>query len=182
MTTLDTLRECHRIVWQYRRELEAVWPTPDRLDSLRFATTEAAEALDAWLRMNGTYARNRAKDLSVLDELADCALMLITALGAKAEARRVGSVAVWADETPEELVSYVAVLTGIERNYQNGIGASLQDSDLWRAVRAIADVKNMDLPARLTARLERIKAKRLPPSEASDLDLEYTWLNQAGSL
>ena len=78
---MKTLQECRDLVWQYRDKLSDVWPTPPRDDAIRFAACEAAEALDAWLRRNPKYARNNDKDLSVRDELADCAIMLITALG-----------------------------------------------------------------------------------------------------
>jgi hypothetical protein len=70
----------HRIVWQYRNKLERVWPTPGRIDSLRFAFTEAGEAMDAELRKVPQYARNDTRNMSVIEELADCAMMLCTAL------------------------------------------------------------------------------------------------------
>jgi hypothetical protein len=70
----------HRIVWQYRNKLERVWPTPGRIDSLRFAFTEAGEAMDAELRKVPQYARNNDRNMSVIEELADCAMMLCTAL------------------------------------------------------------------------------------------------------
>ena len=69
----------HRMVWKFRREIEPYFPTPSPLDSLRFAVTEAAEALDAYLRQNGDYKRNNDKTHSIPQELAQCALMLLTA-------------------------------------------------------------------------------------------------------
>jgi hypothetical protein len=71
----------HRLVWEYRNMLEAHWPTPGRIDALRFAFTEAGEAMDADLRSNPVYARNNDRNMSVPDELGDCAMMLCTALG-----------------------------------------------------------------------------------------------------
>lgn len=79
-TTLTEVINTHRIVWQYRAKLHAVWPTPDRIDALRFAYTEAGEALDAYLRTIPQYARNNHRNMSVSDELGDCAMMLCTAL------------------------------------------------------------------------------------------------------
>ena len=81
--TTDTAAEIiltHRIVWRYRNELERVWPTPHRIDCYRFAFTEAGEALDAELRKVPIYARNNDRNMSVPEELADCAMMLCSAL------------------------------------------------------------------------------------------------------
>lgn len=78
---LSTLQDCHAMVWALRRELGNRWPTPSTQDSLRFAVTEAAEALDALLRRNPIYARNSDREMSVNAELADCAMMLLTAMG-----------------------------------------------------------------------------------------------------
>ncbi len=77
----DVMRRAHTAVWAYRARLADKWPTPATADALRFAFCEASEALDAWLRLQPQYVRNNARDLSVTDELADCAMMLLTALG-----------------------------------------------------------------------------------------------------
>lgn len=75
------LYEGHKLVWAYRNgPLKEFWPTPPRIDSYSFASTEANEALDAYLR-NKNYARNNDKTLNVGDELADCAMMLYTGWG-----------------------------------------------------------------------------------------------------
>ena len=71
----------HAIVWDYRRRLAERWPTPGRIDSLRFAFTEAGEAMDAHRRQNPIYARNNSRNMDEADELADCAMMLCTAMG-----------------------------------------------------------------------------------------------------
>ncbi len=71
-------------VWEFRKKYEKYWATPDLLWSLRFAFTEIAEAMDAWIRVNSNeFSRNREKDMQVIDELADTAIMLLTALGPK---------------------------------------------------------------------------------------------------
>ncbi len=78
----DVIRRCHKLVWDFRKEAESYWPTPDRLDSLRYALTEIAEAIDAKMRLDRPdHVRNRDKDLRVESELADCAIMLLTAWG-----------------------------------------------------------------------------------------------------
>lgn len=150
----ETLRECHQIVWQYRAELKDVWPTPTTEDALLFALTELGEAVDAHLRSKPQYVRNRDKDLSVLDELADCAMMLITAWGRdyqiswRGEFTPYPGIHSWFDYVTK---FYMATgWRGIEWSYTEVL------------VFCIATHPGMDLPSRLTARLERIKAKQLP--------------------
>jgi len=144
----DTLRECHRIVWQYRAELESAWPTPTTEDALLFAFTELGEAVDAHLRSKPEYARNRDKDLDVLDELADCAMMLLTAMGPTWTFR------FWSRShiSSHQWRSHITYLAAC---------MAMGDQEMATLVRDIATHPGMDLPARLTARLERIKAKRL---------------------
>lgn len=77
----ETMIELRGLIWTYRHRLADRWPTPPPVDALRFAFTEAAEAMDAWLRLQPAYNRNNAKVLSVEEELADCILMMVTALG-----------------------------------------------------------------------------------------------------
>lgn len=161
-----TLKECHAIVWRYRAELEPYWPTPTTEDALLFAFTELGEAVDAHLRSKPEYARNRDKDLSVLDELADCALMVLTALGREWEfkkpLRRKAyplSDSMWGD-----LVWSLSNMVDSSDEYQASMGWRL-DAD--RVLGKIATIPGMDLPARLVARLERIKAKRMPQSNES---------------
>jgi len=76
----------YECLWQFRRRVVSWWPPPDRDDSIRLAVTEAAEALDAWLRLHRPqYARNHDRlnggEEAILFELTDCAMMLLTALG-----------------------------------------------------------------------------------------------------
>lgn len=147
----ESIRESHAIVWRYRDELQDVWPTPPRDDALRFAVTEVGEAMDAWLRLRGGYARNNDKTLSVEDELADCAMMLLTAVGPE-----------WAEE-------WKVALNYPQRNLDVIVARVLESlypgtSQLWldRALGEIAAyIGERELPARITARLERIKAKRI---------------------
>lgn len=75
------LNECYTVVWGFRRNYSEFWPTPSPIDSLRYAYTEAGEALSDWLRENRQdHKRNHAHETDVLGELADCAIMLLTAL------------------------------------------------------------------------------------------------------
>lgn len=73
--------DTHRAVWATRARIVDRWPTPDYVDSLRFAVSEVGEALDAQLRTDATYRRNHERASSVQEELADVAIMLATALG-----------------------------------------------------------------------------------------------------
>ena len=80
MNITQLVTSTHATVWEYRKRLSDVWPTPGRIDALRFAYTEAGEAMDAYLRTVPQYRRNNARNISVEEELADCAMMLCTAL------------------------------------------------------------------------------------------------------
>ncbi len=153
--TAEELRECHAIVWQWRAKLADVWPTPNRLDALRFAVTEAAEAMDAWLRLNGGYARNHDKNLSVEDELADCAMMLLTAAGEK-----------WQPRLPlrcyesklDHIVFYVASLR-YDNTIDLGSRMDYEASDIVATIAAYPGMSN--LAERINGRLERIAERRL---------------------
>lgn len=151
----NRLRAAHRIVWQYRAELEHVWPTPTPRNALRFAFTEAAEAMDAELRLEGGYARNNDKDLSVEDELADCAMMLLTMVGPDAQ---------FADNlSPDRRdvhLDRLAYLIGLELRRDRHL-SRIVSYPVQCALDIIAVWPGMNLPARITARLKRIKAKRL---------------------
>lgn len=152
-TTIDTLRTCHATVWQYRATLNDVWPTPDTQDALLFALTELGEAVDADLRTNGTYARNRDKSLDVLDELSDMALMLLTAMGP--EPRLSES---YVEDMTHEWRDYAREMAGVMQMYPQGAWA---DYNMTSLLARIATHPGMDLPTRLTSRLDRIREKRL---------------------
>jgi hypothetical protein len=154
MIAPETLKECHSIVWRYRTELEPYWPTPTVEDALLFALTELGEAVDAHLRTKPEYARNNTKELSELDELADFALMLLTAMGKDYVIGWQGDFSPyrgmhdWFDYVTK---FYMATgWRGIDWAYTEVL------------VLCVATHPGMDLPTRLTARLEAIKAKRMP--------------------
>lgn len=169
--------DSHAIVWRYRDELQDVWPTPPGDDTLRFAYTEAAEAMDAWLRLRGGYARNNDKALSVEDELADCAMMLLTTFAIRPHIFRLAYpdsaiMGDWADLRKTPATRYYLLEpdpyspVNILHNVAYRIGELLVSRGgnphgmILRLVGLIACYPGMDLPARITARLERIKAKR----------------------
>lgn len=78
--TRDDLRALWAAVWAFRAEMEEHFPTPGQDDSLAFAFTEIAEAIDAELRKNPLYKRNNDKAHTVERELTQCAMMLLTAV------------------------------------------------------------------------------------------------------
>ena len=69
------------MLWTKRREIEDRWPTPDQGDSFLFAVAELGEVVDAHMRTKGQYVRNNEHLRAVQDEMADVAMMLLTALG-----------------------------------------------------------------------------------------------------
>jgi hypothetical protein len=70
------------MVWEVREYLGDNWPTPNTEDSLAYAVTEVGEAIDADLRSRRPDdKRNNNRNVSVEHELAQAAMMLLTALG-----------------------------------------------------------------------------------------------------
>jgi len=162
--------EMYTNVWSMRQFLDDVWPTPDMWTSLRFAVTEAAEALDAELRTDARWARNNDKNLDVIDELADCTLMLLTSLGAR-----------WHDNWERHdqdipvplsyngihldgIVGDVARLNSEFFEWQNDLGApdlTGYTIGIIVAIRMYCAHRGVHLEEVLDQRLERIKAKRI---------------------
>lgn len=81
------MNHSYRIIVDELSQMEAdwghVWKTPPLIDSLKFAACEVAEAIDAELRMNGDYFRNRdfaqTRD-EYYAEICDAIMMLCKAL------------------------------------------------------------------------------------------------------
>jgi len=169
-STVEILQQCHTDLWAFREHMGDSWPTPDTLDALRFAVTEAGEALDAWMRANRPqYARNRDRlngEDAVLDELADCAMMLLTALG------------------PGEFVGHftendLSDLRGTPVSICCGVASAAEtveqgnyfsDFSIEFELLYIATYPGMDLPTRLNQRYARIKAKNKPRLRLLEVD------------
>lgn len=82
MMEIAQAKRMHAMVWQVRDELGDKWPTPNTEDSLAYAVTEVAEAIDADLRLTRPGdKRNNVRHMDVFDELGQAAMMLFTALG-----------------------------------------------------------------------------------------------------
>jgi hypothetical protein len=81
--TAEELQVMQGEIWQFRHWMaeHTAWKNTDTLDAIRFMGTEAWEAMDAFLREKGGYARNHHKEDTLFSELAQCVLMAFTALG-----------------------------------------------------------------------------------------------------
>jgi hypothetical protein len=76
-----TIEEMGKCVLDLREEIHHTWTTPDRMDSIYWASTEIHEALVAMLDEKRIYARNHEiSEDSVYDELADTVMMLLTTM------------------------------------------------------------------------------------------------------
>lgn len=154
MNVTETVYHCHAIVWDMRRTLAHVWPTPNAQDSIRFAATEAGEALDAYLRTRPEFSRNRQRDHDELDEWADCAMMLLTAISPDYIYLGESPLPVSGDpRTRDELVADVTDM--LRYRYQSPLF-------MLRAVGSIAVLPGMHLPTRLRSRLARIRERVAP--------------------
>ena len=167
-TQAEELQKCHALVWRYRGEMAEYWPTPPRTHALEFAVSEIGEAFDARMRTHPDYARNNARDVDELDEWADTAMMLLTALGPE-----------WTDAhsfAADRAASYGLPLIGRDifealrinemhtKDYTTLGRTRLVDRHIMDAlwgISTIAGLQGEGLRARLAQRLERIKAKQM---------------------
>jgi len=151
MITKEQLQNLHKFVWDFRAVVAEFWPTPGVVDALRYAFTEAGEAVDARLRdKRPGDKRNRDKDADYLDEWADCAIMLITALPGDVDSF------VWRPalfSIRDELMCL--------RIADIMVGPATVTVELTLSM--IAKMPGMDLPARVIERLRRIMHKHVPP-------------------
>lgn len=164
MLTDNQFLELRDLVWSYRIRLCEHWPTPAQADAMRFAFTEVAEALDAYLRSKPEYNRNNAKTLDVCDELADTAIMLITAAGIDWKPPKVGIANADIDHIAHLVASaYSAAFVDFDIVPQNFVAL---------AIHAIAGYSGMgDLAQRVEGRLKRIEARVLPAASLNGTPL-----------
>lgn len=151
------MQRLHGMVWELRREIGDKWPTPDTLDSLRFAFTEAAEAMDAYLREQGGYARNNAKQMTAHGELAQCAMMLFTAVGPDYQ---MGNALSW--HISSELDLICCQVASVLREYwwaQHSLHCDEFCEDAEIVLNTIARYPGMDLERELTAVLDAIRQR-----------------------
>jgi len=160
--TPEEMQELHNELWAFRDEMDATtpWKTPSPLDSLRYAFTEVAEALSDWLRVNRDHARNHDHEPDVLAELADCAMMLMTALGKGWKYDSRGYID--GDSTLEGIADIVAAgLFTLFMRPNDCDRVERTDAQLYTmdALWLIADYPGMDLPTELRKRMARIRGK-----------------------
>lgn len=166
---MNELQECHRLVWAFRKEIEPYWATPDPLNSLRYACTECAEAMDAWLRAERpSDSRNNERQNDVLDELADCAIMLLTAVQ-KFEFECPQHNESFPFLSLDELVIDIGALF-------TGFDSVCFTTNVMVPVSRIANYPGMELKQRIQGRLRRIAQKNLPNTES------YEFLERVFSL
>lgn len=161
-----TIQQLHAEVWAFRREMAAYFPTPNQADSLAFAFTEIAEAVDATLRQNPVYKRNNTKEHSVERELAQCAMMLLTAVPEGWDG--------WGYDSPYYAVSLPAVAFAVAELY----GSETQFSRNYEITAIVSAISGLiDLPTHLRAELARMRAKHGPVSlnePANEHTFHYT--------
>lgn len=147
----EQLQDLHKLVWDFRGMASEFWPTPEPDDALRYAFTEAGEAIDADLRAKRpSDKRNNDKNHDRLDEWADCAIMLLTALPE------------WAavDWYPAHLSAPTdeMICLRVVNHMANPSGVG---NVQWTIV-AISQIPGIDLHRRIVRRLLRITYKHVP--------------------
>ena len=172
---LSIVKDAYVVVWQYRGELEHVWPTPPPEDCRWFAYTEAGEAIDAMLRNNLKYRRNNTKKLDEKDEWADCLIMLLSSIE-DIENAMDAHFPLWSLTT-----------TPLRKQIIDGINASIIDAcdgDTFDACMSIAYLLGDDTVSRVRGRLEAIKNKQLSPADDrlySSTDDTQPWVIPSGT-
>lgn len=158
---MNELQRVHKMVWRFRAVMSPHWATPEPMDCLRYAFCEAGEAMDAWLRQQRPGdSRNNERNPDVLDELADCAIMLLSAVGdVNWEGWNQELYDINVDDLPHvfHLIFYSAHASGLD-------GADLIDNCLF-TTEQISNYEGMDLEARVAHRLFKIANKHAPDEE-----------------
>jgi len=144
-------KKLHQLVWDLRRDISSTWPTPITQDCLRYSFCEAAEAMDNWLRLQRPNdARNHARVViegDIYIELADCAMMLLSALGE-----------VWNDSWDKWEYKRAGTLDDICRGVGWLLAMSHPSTVLW-VLDLIINYDGMDLEFELVRRLDMIRRK-----------------------
>jgi NTP pyrophosphatase (non-canonical NTP hydrolase) len=165
------LRGVHEMVWSFRREMEAAggaWQTPPPQDSLRYACTEAGEAMDAWLRaQRPDDGRNTTRQRDLLAELADCAIMLLSAVPAFERLSLPATVAPGAVSI-DGLAATVGAAVGLfaeeEKRTQDG-AAERAYMLIGEGLMLVDRYPGMALRHEVTKRLQRLLRKHLDGAE-----------------
>lgn len=172
-----TLMASRAAVWDQRDRLLRHRQIPPAHVSLLFAGTELFEAVDAYLRTMKEYTRNSNRNMCELDELADCAMDLFTAIG------RDSMPPLWMEQDWTDPTNPVKI-SHIWPNYVKDINQAISlelhartnhlppthwHEVVWRMLERIATHPGMELTVRLQARLDQIEEKTLREAkEAQD--------------
>ena len=174
---MKLLTKCHKMVWEFRRMMGEYWPQHGTVRSARHAVSEMGEVLNALERLeHGQEGRSRycdPNDLSVLDELADVAMMILTAMGERVNLTAWAEQ--WADEEMELWDMYadldeIDALTMTVKDFY-AVAVSPQPSPIslasfgGLAVFRISEYAGMDLEKRLRQRVDRIFRKNHPDGQ-----------------
>lgn len=77
---LEGMYAISKLVWEFRKKHNPYWLTPTKREALMFAVTEVAEVIEAYLRVEcADFARNNVRSVEMDEELADTAIMLVSA-------------------------------------------------------------------------------------------------------
>jgi len=158
-----SVSELYKLVWQWREE-NAWFPIPDPIDSIRYAVTEAGEAVDADLRARRTKdLRNNDRVEDPLDELADAAIMVISACPMDEDVQSALDVMDGLDTLSKDMLNIDIIACIVFDAYMHFCGwhRSIHDALMIRAMLAVKHINIFvpDLSRRMEARLERIKVK-----------------------
>ncbi|MBE2198106.1 MAG: hypothetical protein IAE79_05810 [Anaerolinea sp.] len=162
----EQLEDLHKLVWRFRQLAQPDYPTPNPVDSLYYAFTEAGEAIDAMLRKKRPNdKRNNRRNLDPLDEWADCAFMVLTALSwyRGSECRGIYEPVTF-PVTVEFLCTRLAGHLYPDPQYalDNDPEDALDNHDLALTVALIARLPGIDLTERVRGRLTRIVYRHIP--------------------
>lgn len=163
---MHTLQDLYDFVWKWRKEND--WfPTPEPMDSISYAVTEIAEAIDADLRSRRTEDK-RNRDIEAedpRDELADAAIMIITAMPPDDEdvLDAIDNMQD-AELLPSKYMRLEVIASIVFDLYHffSGWRADFHFSIMSRCAFALANMMKFDehLTERVSARLKRIEEKR----------------------
>lgn len=178
----DALTKWHGMVWEFRRQMTGYWPYRGTLRAARQVVSEMGEVLDALDRLEyGQDDRTRQYDpekLDVLDELADVAMMTLTAMGERAPLDEWAEQWEWEEEqwggrhysTLYEDLDEIDALVMLVKDFfacaavphpspvsLAGFGGLV----VWR----ISEYAGMDLTLRLQRRFDRIFRKHHPDGQ-----------------
>ena len=161
---MTIIQDIHTAAWDFRRKYSQWWATPDPDDCLRYAFTEAGELMDAWLRSKRPDdARNNDRQRDVAKELADIAIMLVSAMPELSE------VVEWMEAEGEAKILFPEFsIDDVCEMISNCLNITCYEQVLCNALFCVviyAEDNHIDLLAQVIANLEAINRKHVPESQ-----------------